>query len=209
MGGDYRQNKQDQESLYQYRTSGAMKLQNNKQGEHPHKSSTMNLPLNTPTNSTVKSCQGAGNFSNDYGNFNSYEYTMENGAILKANHKDTSNPFAIGDPVSYEVKRIHPQHGASGKVGAPIDMTQGSQAPSNSGGASQGSNPQPTTPSPANRAVDINDSILYQVALKGSMDYYTTTFDPQFDSGFNGKNINDLALEIAMETKINIQKLKS
>ena len=147
--------------------------------------------MNTPVLSTVESVTGAGTFENEYGSFNSWEYTMTDGTIIKANHKATSNAFEVGTQVEYVVKRDHPEHGKSGNVRKPQE-----------GGFSNN----------ANRSPQMNDNktsdrILYQVCLKGVMGYYThaeRSFEPEV---FTAENINKLALEIAKTAKQNINNL--
>jgi hypothetical protein len=67
--------------------------------------------------SKVKDVQGAGNFTNEHGTFNTFEYEFEDGTIMKANHKNGS--FNQGDEVEYTIKREHPDFGCSGSVKKP------------------------------------------------------------------------------------------
>jgi len=77
--------------------------------------------------SKVKSVTGNGSFENDYGALQengkkllfSFEYEMEDGTIIKANHKTDTSPFPVGSEVEYEVKKTHPDHGKSGSVKKP------------------------------------------------------------------------------------------
>ena len=69
--------------------------------------------------SKIKNIQGAGDFDTHHGKLYSFEYELEDGTILKANHKKTPSPFNIGDEVEYEVTREHPEYGKSGKVRKP------------------------------------------------------------------------------------------
>ena len=77
--------------------------------------------------SKVKSVTGNGSFESEYGALQesgkkllfSFEYEMEDGTILTANHKTDTSPFAIGTDVEYEVTKTHPEYGKSGKVKKP------------------------------------------------------------------------------------------
>lgn len=77
--------------------------------------------------SKVKSVQNTGSFESEYGTPDAngkkllykFEYEMEDGTILTANHKTTTSPFSAGSEVDYEVTKTHPEHGKSGKVGKP------------------------------------------------------------------------------------------
>lgn len=96
--------------------------------------------------SKVKSVQATGSFPNDYGAIQDnpdlpkhgekllykFEYEMEDGTILTANHKTNTSPFAIGAEVEYEVRKNDPQHGKSGKVSKPDSVnfkSNGSSTP--------------------------------------------------------------------------------
>lgn len=77
--------------------------------------------------SKVKSVQGSGSFENDYGTLQEngkkllfkFEYEMEDGTIITANHKTNDSPFPVGTEVDYEVKKTHPEYGKSGTVKKP------------------------------------------------------------------------------------------
>ena len=83
--------------------------------------------------SKVKSVQNTGSFENEYGAeqtnpdlpnhgknlLHKFEYEMECGTVLTANHKTTTSPFPAGSDVDYEVTKTHPEHGKSGKVKKP------------------------------------------------------------------------------------------
>jgi len=64
--------------------------------------------------STVKSVQGSGTWDSQYGILYSFEYQMEDGTVLKANHKNDS-PFKVGDQVDYEITNEN-EFGKIGKV---------------------------------------------------------------------------------------------
>jgi len=97
------------------------------------------------TISKVKSVTGNGSFENDFGALQdsgkkllfSFEYEMEDGTIIKANHKTSTSPFAIGSEVEYEVKKEHPEHGKSGSVKKP---DTGNYSGSNASKGGSGSN---------------------------------------------------------------------
>lgn len=90
----------------------------------------------------VKSIQANGSFENDYGTLQEngkkllfkFEYEMEDGTIITANHKTQECPFKAGDEVEYEVKKTHPDYGKSGSVKKPETSTY--NAPGGSGGGS-------------------------------------------------------------------------
>jgi len=98
--------------------------------------------------STVKTVVPKGSFENEYGALQDnselplhgkkllykFEYTMENGITLTANHKTNTSPFPAGSPVDYEVTKEDDKHGKSGKVKKP-EQAQHS-APSDGGGNS-------------------------------------------------------------------------
>ena len=198
MGGS-REDRERWNNDYEFSKSNPFKSQ--KEGLHPqHKQTIMSVQLNTPINGTVKSVTGAGDFTNDFGTFNSWEYTMTDGTVLKANHKNTTQPFAEGSEIEYEIKRVHAEHGNSGKVGKRQDNPQ----PNVNG--THTANTAPTQTSNPNAPVNINDSILYQVCLKGAMDHYTEMSTPG-QNYFTSDDINRLALDIAKIAKENIAKL--
>lgn len=72
--------------------------------------------MNAKKQSTVKSVTGAGT----YKEFFSFEYTMEDGTILKANHKENTPRFPIGSVVDYEITFTN-QYGNLGKLSKPED----------------------------------------------------------------------------------------
>ncbi len=53
--------------------------------------------------SKVKSVQGAGTFESQYGMLFKFEYEMEDGQVITANHKK-DKPLDVGSEVDYEVK---------------------------------------------------------------------------------------------------------
>ncbi len=81
--------------------------------------------------SKVKSCQGAGDWSNEHGTFYKFEYTFEDGKTLTASHKKQEG-FPIGAEVEYEIKGTN-EHGSYGSVKKP-DTGNYSQSNASSGG---------------------------------------------------------------------------
>jgi hypothetical protein len=81
--------------------------------------------------SKVKSITGAGTWENangvDLGNgtkgFFSFEYSMEDGTVLKANHKSDKG-FDVGSEVEYVITGSN-DYGNRGKVQKPSDNPQG------------------------------------------------------------------------------------
>lgn len=89
--------------------------------------------------SRVKSVQATGSFENDYGVLQEngkkllykFEYEMEDGKVLTANHKTNTSPFPAGSEVEYEITKTHAEHGMSGKVKKPdTGNYQGGSKPS-------------------------------------------------------------------------------
>lgn len=82
--------------------------------------------------SKVKSVTGNGTFDSQYGiphdqnDPNSkkvmfkYEYEMEDGTVLTANHKSYTAPFKTGDAVEYEITKEN-EYGKQGKVSKPSE----------------------------------------------------------------------------------------
>lgn len=58
--------------------------------------------------------------------------------------------------------------------------------------------------------VDVQDNILYQVCLKGAMDFYLQINQAGIEEkyGYNATNICSMALEVAMQSKKDIEILK-
>lgn len=81
----------------------------------------------------VKGVQASGSFENQYGSVQDnpelpnhgktllykFEYVMEDGTVITANHKFPEGNFKQGDSVEYEIKKDDPQYGKSGKVTKP------------------------------------------------------------------------------------------
>ena len=126
--------------------------------------------------SKIKAIQGNGTFESKFGLMYKFEYVMEDGTLVNANHKTEQSPFKVGDTVEYEITNAEYNNG---KVSKPQD-----------------------NPTQSNGGFNTSDSILYQVCLKGSMDYII-----QHNLQFTPDNINSLALEIAQSAKANIGKL--
>lgn len=101
--------------------------------------------------SKVKSVQPNGSFLNDFGTVQDnpdlphhkqkllykFEYELEDGTILTANHKTDTSPFPAGTEVEYEVTKTHPEYGKSGKVTKP---DSGNYKGSNASKGGSGSN---------------------------------------------------------------------
>lgn len=68
--------------------------------------------------SKIKSVTPNGTYDSNYGTLYKFEYEMEDGVILTANHKEASNAFNIGDEVEYEIKGEN-DFGKWGKVSKP------------------------------------------------------------------------------------------
>jgi len=88
--------------------------------------------------STVKSVQGSGTWDSNYGTLYSFEYQMEDGTILKANHK-TDSPFNVGEKVDYEITKEN-EFGKIGKVKKYNSDAHKAHATGNYPSKSKGSN---------------------------------------------------------------------
>lgn len=64
--------------------------------------------------SKVKAVQGAGTYDSQYGTLYKFDYTMEDGTTLSANHK-SQNPLPVGTEVDYEIRGTN-DYGSYGKV---------------------------------------------------------------------------------------------
>ncbi len=82
--------------------------------------------------SKVKTCQGAGDWSNEHGTFYKFEYSFEDGAILSASHKKQEG-FPIGAEVEYEIKGTN-DHGSYGSIKKPDTSNHSNANTSSSGG---------------------------------------------------------------------------
>lgn len=76
------------------------------------------------TRSKVKSVQGSGSWEFNGSLMYKFEYQMEDGTILVANHKTQQCPFNVGDEVEYEITKEN-QYGKQGKVGKPQEAFNG------------------------------------------------------------------------------------
>lgn len=86
--------------------------------------------------SKVKDVQGAGTWESQHGTLYSFEYNMEDGTVLKANHKSPDSALEAGSEVFYTVTKEN-NFGKQGKV------SRTSSAAFNGGGGSQQSAARP------------------------------------------------------------------
>ena len=86
--------------------------------------------------SKVVRVTGNGSWESKYGTMYSFEYEMEDGTILKANHKTEDGWLPVGTEVEYEVTKDDPQYGKSGKVGKPQEQGSGGSGGSKFNGGS-------------------------------------------------------------------------
>lgn len=105
--------------------------------------------------SKVKNVQGNGDWEGKYGKMYSFEYEMEDGTVLKANHKTPDGAFPIGAEVEYEIQREN-EYGKSGKVSKPQES--GYQ---NNGGGS--------------RSAETHTHIIRQTCIKAACELYSNT----------------------------------
>jgi hypothetical protein len=95
--------------------------------------------------SKVKAVAGQGHFDGKFGRMFKFEYTMEDGAVLQANHKTAESFFAVGSEVEYDITRTHETYGNSGKVGKPQEeqyQNTEQQAPPQQAAPQQAAPPQ-------------------------------------------------------------------
>ena len=113
--------------------------------------------------SKVKSVQANGSFENDFGTLQEngkkllfkFEYEMEDGTIITANHKTQECPFKTGDEIDYEVKKTHPEYGKSGTVKKPESSNYGGSNASYSKGDDSARQLMICRQSSLNRAVEV------------------------------------------------------
>lgn len=116
----------------------------------------------TPTISKVKSVQGAGTFNSQHGLMYKFEYVMQDGATLVANHKSETGFLPVGADCEYQIKQTN-AYGNSGTVGKPKPLhTGGAPFPSN-------------TPTNQNtsflKSPDVQDMIIRQSSVKAAIDF--------------------------------------
>jgi hypothetical protein len=137
--------------------------------------------------SKIKSVQANGTFEGNYGTMYKFEYQMEDGTILVANHKTPEGAFKVGEEVEYEITRTN-EYGNQGKVKRPQPEGAGF------GGGFSGGN---------KRVVD-NEAIMYQVAIKCATELFAhkgiTMPTPAELCGY--------AFEVAQQAQKHIEALK-
>lgn len=104
--------------------------------------------------SKVTSVNGSGTYDSSYGLLYKFEYTLENGLILTANHKKET-PFAVGAEVEYEVKGDNERTGKWGSIKKPNStFTQSA----------------PNAPQPQKGGQDVQLMIVRQSCLNRALD---------------------------------------
>lgn len=87
--------------------------------------------------SKVKNVQASGTWNTAQGQtMYRFDYEMEDGTKIQANHTAADNHLNIGEACEYEVKRTHPTYGDSGSVKKPQDFPSGNTGGGYSGGKS-------------------------------------------------------------------------
>ena len=104
--------------------------------------------------SKVKSVVPNGTYNSPNGLLYKFNYTMEDGVALTANHKTEQCPFGVGDEVDYHIKGSN-NYGSWGSV-----------KKLESGFSSQGTKVAPTN----NRNADTQDQIMRQSSLNRAVD---------------------------------------
>ena len=85
--------------------------------------------------SKVKSVQASGTWQTQQGQtMYRFDYEMEDGQVIQANHTEPNNHLNIGEACEYEVKRTHPTYGDSGSVKKPQEFPSGNTGGGRSGG---------------------------------------------------------------------------
>ena len=90
--------------------------------------------------SKVKSVQASGHFDGKFGRMFKFDYVMEDGKSIQANHKTDDGFFKTGTEVEYSVTRSHEQYGDSGKVSLPNPEYNGGGGAPSAGAPSAGAN---------------------------------------------------------------------
>lgn len=88
----------------------------------------MNKTIGQEYRSLVAKVSGNGTFENSYGLFYKFEYEMEDGTVLSANHKSKDGNFPQGTEVEYVIRGTN-DYGAWGKVSKPFDGDRGNGTP--------------------------------------------------------------------------------
>ena len=138
------------------------------------------------TISKVKGVQGAGHFDGKFGRMFKFDYSMEDGTNLQANHKTEDGFFVVGSEVEYNITRESDQFGKSGKVGKPQDE----QYQNNGGGQS---------PAPAAAPVGRSNSSQSDKNKAFALSYAKDLFVPSAGQYTDGKNLAKDVIEVANE----------
>jgi len=186
--GDYRHDKEQQALTYEAYDEGLIKHRAVKEGKHPQNKTIMS-EIKT---AKVIRVNGTNPWEGGNGTIHYCQCEMDNGDKIEIGKKSI---IQQGWDLTYQIidtsqewnkaKSIQPQQNTGGTPTAQASPRQ--------------SAPQ--------SGVDINDSILYQVCLKGVMEYYTQIHTHEFATPFTIDGINDLALEVARKAKANIKQL--
>lgn len=88
--------------------------------EIEHLKRELKRKINNMKTSKVKAVQANGTYESKFGLLYKYEYTMEDGTTLTANHKTEGGNFQVGEDVEYEVKGTN-DYGSWGKVTRPSE----------------------------------------------------------------------------------------
>lgn len=115
-----------------------------------------------PVISKVKSVQGAGTFNSQHGLMYKFEYVMQDGATLVANHKSETGFLPVGADCEYQIKQTN-AYGNSGTVGKP--------KPLHTGGAPFTSPTQTNQQSSFLKSPDVQDMIIRQSSVKAAIDH--------------------------------------
>ena len=78
----------------------------------------METTVATPVASKVKSAQPNGTYDSAHGTLFKFEYEMEDGVVLAANHRSQDGFFKVGEPVEYTIKGNN-AYGNYGSVSKP------------------------------------------------------------------------------------------
>lgn len=124
----------------------------------------------------VTNVQANGTWDSDkHGTFFKFDYEFDDNNGLQAMHKTKEGAFKVGDTVEYEVTKMHPEYGNSGKVTKPKDQPHSNGA---------------TVSPDVWRKKDV--AIIYQNALTQANTFYNVV-------GYQGKTA-DQSLQVLMDT---------
>lgn len=141
------------------------------------------------TVSKVQSVTPSGHFDGSFGRMFKFNYVMEDGISIQANHKTETGFFAAGSEVEYNITKDSPQYGLSGKVGRVQDEQYRQAAPPvQSGGYA-------TPPAPAVQSSRVADNKNASFALSYAKDLYVNSAEQYTDAALLSRDVIVIADE--------------